>query len=36
MCHYSKAVMEKIIKMIFSGIGKFSDLSLDQLLELSL
>ncbi len=35
MSHCSKAVMEKIIKMIFSGIGKYSDLSLDQLLELS-
>ena len=35
MSHCSKAVMEKIIKFIFSGVIKFSDLSLTQLLELS-
>ena len=34
-CDCSKAVMEKIIKFIFSGIIKFRDLSLIQLLELS-
>ena len=35
MSHCSKAVMEKIIKFIFSGTIKFRDLSLIQLLELS-
>ena len=35
MSHCSKAVMEKIIKYIFSGTIKFKGLSLIQLLELS-
>ena len=35
MSHCSKAVMEKIIKFLFSGVIKFGDLSLTQLLELS-
>jgi hypothetical protein len=35
MRHCSKAVMEKIIKFLFSGVIKFSDLCLIQLLELS-
>ena len=35
MSHCTVAVMEKIIKFLFSGDVKFSDLSLDQLLKLS-
>ena len=35
MSHSSKAVMEKIIKYLFSGSVKFDNLSLAQLLELS-
>jgi len=35
MSHCSKAVMEKIVKFIFSGAVTFEDLSLAQLLELT-
>ena len=35
MSHCSKTVMGKIVKFLFSGDVKFSDLSLDQLLRLS-
>jgi len=35
MSHCSKAVMEKIIKFLFSGAVTFSDLNFPQLLELS-
>ena len=35
MSHCSKAIMAKIVKFLFSGGIKFSDLSLAQLLELS-
>ena len=35
MSHYSKAVMEKIVKFLFSGTVTFDGLSLAQLLELS-
>ena len=35
MSHCSKAVMEKIIKFLFSGAVTFEDLSLAQLLELT-
>ena len=34
MSHCSYAVMEKIVKFLFSGEAKFGDLSLSQLLEL--
>ena len=35
MSHFSKAVMERIIKFLFSGAVTFEDLSLAQLLELT-
>ena len=35
MSHTSKAVMEKIIKFLFTGAVMFGDLSLAQLVELS-
>ena len=35
MSHCSKAVMERIIKFLFSGIVTFKDISLAQFLELS-
>lgn len=35
MSHFSKVLMEKIVKYLFSGGAKFSDLSLPQLVELA-